>query len=151
MVSRAAPIRSALSVLLLCMLVTSCGLTRQSMHIDYNDQRLNDGLADLLHQGKSGRLSDFTSWPWDEVHLFHEYTEREFIEKTVGAPVIRSNFFESKASLLVFEDHGKPVKAVGIAADYLRGQDHRVSWPADVMLQPWGGGYLQLTLPSAGG
>lgn len=150
MVSRAAPIRSALSVLLLCMLVTSCGLMRQSMDIDYNDQRLNEGLANLLHQGKSGRLSDFTSWPWDEVHLFHEYTEREFIEKTVGAPVIRSNFFESKASLLIFEDHGKPVKAVGIAADYLRGQDHRVSWPADVMLQPCCGGYLQLTLPSAG-
>lgn len=151
MVSRATPIRSALSVLLLCMLVTSCGLTRKSMDIDYNNQRLNNGLEDLLHQGKSGRLSDFTSWPWDEVHLFHEYTEREFIEKTVGAPVIRSNFFESKASLLVFEDHGKPVKAVGVSGDYLRGQDHRVSWPADVMLQPWGGGYLQLTLPPAGG
>ena len=151
MVSRATPIRSALSVLLLCMLVTSCGLTRKSMDIDYNNQRLNNGLESLLHQGKSGRLSDFTSWPWDEVHLFHEYTEREFIEKTVGAPVIRSNFFESKASLLVFEDHGKPVKAVGVSGDYLRGQDHRVSWPADVMLQPWGGGYLQLTLPPAGG
>jgi hypothetical protein len=132
------------------MLVTSCGLTRKSMDIDYNNQRLNNGLESLLHQGKSGRLSDFTSWPWDEVHLFHEYTDREFIEKTVGAPVIRSNFFESKASLLVFEDHGKPVKAVGVSGDYLRGQDHRVSWPNDVMLQPWGGGFLQLTLPSAG-
>lgn len=151
MASRATPIRGALSVLLLCMLVTSCGLTRKSMDIDYNDQRLNNGLESLLHQGKSGRLSDFTSWPWDEVHLFHEYTEREFIEKTVGAPVIRSNFFESKASLLVFEDHGKPVKAAGVSGDYLRGQDHRVSWPADVVLQPWGGGFLQLTLPSAGG
>lgn len=150
MASRATPIRGALSVLLLCMLVTSCGLTRKSMDIDYNDQRLNNGLESLLHQGKSGRLSDFTSWPWDEVHLFHEYTEREFIEKTVGAPVIRSNFFESKASLLVFEDHGKPVKAAGVSGDYLRGQDHRVSWPNDVMLQPSGGGFLQLTLPPAG-
>jgi hypothetical protein len=121
------------------------------MDIDYNDHRLNEGLASLLHQGKSGRLSDFTSWRWDEVHLFHEYTDREFIEKTVGAPVIRSNFFQSKASLLVFEDHGKPVKAVGVAADYLRGQDHRVSWPADVMLQPCCGGFLQQTLPPAGG
>lgn len=151
MASRATPIRGALSVLLLCMLVTSCGLTRKSMDIDYNDQRLNNGLESLLHQGKSGRLSDFTSWPWDEVHLFHEYTEREFIEKTVGAPVIRSNFFESKASLLVFEDHGKPVKAAGVSGDYLRGQDHRVSWPNDVMLQPSGGGFLQLTLPPVGG
>lgn len=121
------------------------------MDIDYNDQRLNEGLANLVDQRKSGRLSDFTSWPWDEVHLFHEYTEREFIERTVGAPVIKSNFFQSKASLLVFENHGKPVKTIGIPADYLRGQDHRVSWPADVMLQPWGAGFLQLTLQSAGG
>lgn len=65
--------------------------------------------------------------------------------------MIRSNFFQSKASLLVFENHGKPVKAVGIAADYLRGKDHRVSWPADVILQPWGAGFLLLTLPPAGG
>lgn len=121
------------------------------MDIDYDDQRLNDGLESLLHQGKSGRLSDFTTWRWDEVHLFHEWDDREFIEKTVGAPVIRAKFFESKASLLVFEDHGKPVKAVGVSGDYLRGQDHRVSWPADVVLQPLGTGALQLTLPSAGG
>lgn len=120
------------------------------MDIDYNDRRLNEGLANLVDQGKSGRLSDLTSWPWDEVHLFHEWDDREFIERTVGAPVIRSKFFESKASLLVFEDHGKPVKAVGVVGDYLRGDGHRVSWPADVMLQPLGTGALQLTLPSAG-
>jgi hypothetical protein len=147
----ATSVRTALGLLLLCLLMPSCGLTRQSMDIDYNDRRLNEGLENLLHQRKSGRLSDFTGWRWDEVHLFHEYTDREFIEKTVGAPVIKSNFFESKASLLVFEDRGKLVKAVGVAADYLRGQDHRVSWPADVMLQPWGAGFLELTLPSAGG
>ncbi len=151
MAIKATPIRTALSLLLLCFWLTSCEFTRKSMDIDYNDQRLNNGLESLLHQGKSGRLSDFTSWPWDEVHLFHEYTERDFIEKPVGAPVIRSNFFQSKASLLVFENHGKPVKAVGVSGDYLRGQDHRVSWPVDVMLQPWGAGFLQLTLPSAGG
>lgn len=151
MAARATPIRIALSLLLLCLLMTSCGLTRQSMDIDYNDRRLNDGLENLLHQGKSGRLSDFTGWRWDEVHLFHEWDDREFIEKTVGAPVIRSNVFESKASLLVFEENGKPVKAVGVSGDYLRGEDHRVSWPVDVMLQPWGAGFLRLTLPSAGG
>lgn len=70
------PIRTALSLLLMCFLMTSCGLTRQSMDIDYNDRRLNDGLESLLHQGKSGRLSDFTAWRWDEVHLFHEYSDQ---------------------------------------------------------------------------
>ncbi|KWX24747.1 MULTISPECIES: hypothetical protein [Mycolicibacterium] len=117
------------------------------MDIDYNDQRLNDGLANLVDQQKAGKLSDFTSWDWDEVHLFHESVEREFIEETVGAPVIKSRFYDSKASLLVFELNGEPVKAAGISGDYLRGENHRVTFPADVMLDPQGGGYLMLTLP----
>ncbi|WP_139334903.1 hypothetical protein [Mycobacterium sp. GA-1841] len=57
------------------------------MDIDYNDQTLNDGLEMLPHQNKSGRLSRLTSSEWDEVHLFHEYTSREFIEQAVGSPV----------------------------------------------------------------
>jgi hypothetical protein len=117
------------------------------MDINYNDQRLNNGLESLLHQAKSGRLSDFTTWNWDEVHLFHEHTDRDFIEETVGAPVIRSKFYDSKASLLVFEESERPVKAIGVSGDYLRGKDRRVSWPADVMLEPWRAGFLQLTLP----
>jgi hypothetical protein len=161
--ARATAIRMVLSAILLCFLTTSCGLTRQSMDIDYNNQRLNDsttqrlndsttqrlndGLESLLHQQKSGRLSDFTAWNWDEVHLFHEHTDREFIEETVGAPVIRGDYYDSKASLLVFEDDGTPVKAVGISGEYLRADGHRVSWPADVMLEPLGTGALQLTLP----
>ncbi|ORA79673.1 hypothetical protein BST28_11085 [Mycolicibacter kumamotonensis] len=51
-------VRTALGLLLLCLVVTSCGLMRRSMDIDYNDQ-------------------------------FHEHTEREFIEKTVGATTQR--------------------------------------------------------------
>ena len=118
------------------------------MDVDYNDQRMNKGLATLVATDTKGKLSDFTSWDWDEVHLFHEYTDREFIEKTVGAPVLQSDFFESKASLLVFEDNGKPVKAIGVPGDYLRGEDHRVSFPADAMLDPQGGGYLIVTAPA---
>ncbi|MEV0672308.1 hypothetical protein [Mycobacterium sp. NPDC050441] len=121
---------------------------RQSMDVDYNDQRMNKGLARLVDSNTTGKLSDFTSWDWDEVHLFHEYTDREFIEETVGAPVIKSDFFQSKASLLVFEDNGKPVKAIGIPGDYLRGDDHRVTFPVDAMLDPQGGGYLIVTAPA---
>ena len=147
MVTSTAPIRIALAVMLLCFLMTSCGLTRQSMDVDYNDQRLNEGLEGLVRQGKSGKLGDFTAWSWDEVHLFHEFSERKFIEETVGGPVIRGDFYDSKASLLVFEDNGKPVKAIGVSGDYLRGAGGRVSWPADVRLEPSGAGFLQLTLP----
>lgn len=141
-------VRIALGVAALCMLISSCGLIgqsmRKSMDIDYNDQKLNDGLESLLHQQKSTRLSDFTSWDWDEVHLFHESTERDFIEETVGEPVIKSRFYDSKASLLIFELNGKPVKAAGISGDYLRGADHQVTFPADVSVRSSGGGYLEL-------
>lgn len=144
-------IRIVLSLLLLCFPLTSCDLVtqamRQSMDIDYNDQKLDDGVRSLLHENKSGKLSDFTSWQWDEVHLFHEWADRESIEETVGAPVIQGNIYDSKASLLVFEYQGHPVKAAGISGDFLRGADHRVTFPADVILEPWGGGYLQLTMP----
>ncbi|WP_454792233.1 hypothetical protein [Mycolicibacterium lutetiense] len=118
------------------------------MDIDYNDHRLNDGMERLLAENKSARLSDYTSWGWDEVHLFHEYTSREFIEETVGAPVIKSSSYDSQASLLVFENNGKPVKAAGVTADYLRSEDHRATFPADVIVQPWGDGYLMLTVPA---
>ncbi|CDO31790.1 hypothetical protein BN979_04606 [Mycolicibacterium vulneris] len=144
--------RTALIVLVLCLSVTSCDLVRQamrpSMDIDYNDQRLNDGLEILLHEKKSGRLSEFTSWDWDEVHLFHEYTSRESIEEIVGSPVIKSSSYDSQASLLIFENNGKPIKAAGISGDYLRSEDHRATFPADVIVQPWGGGYLMLTIPT---
>lgn len=118
------------------------------MDVDYNDQRMNKGLAHLVETNTKAELREFTSWDWDEVHLFHEYTEREFIEETVGAPVIQSDFFESKASLLIFENGGKPVKAIGIPGDFLKGDNYRVSFPADALLDPQGGGYLTLTVPT---
>ncbi|WP_235738142.1 hypothetical protein [Mycolicibacterium austroafricanum] len=61
--------------------------------------------------------------------------------------MIKSNYYDSKASLLVFEENGRPVKAAGISGDYLRGADQRVTWPADVIAEPWGGGFVQFTLP----
>ena len=120
------------------------------MAIDYEDQRLNDGLALLVQQHRPGKLSDFTAWVWDEVHLFHEWSEREFIEQTVGAPVIRSSLYESKASLLVFENDGTPAKAVGIPGDFLRGADQRVTWPVEVTLEPRGAGFLLLAMQGNG-
>ena len=73
--------RVVLCVLVVCLAATGCGLMRQSMDIDYNDQRLNDGLERVLATGSPAPLRDFTSWEWDEVHLFHEWTERTFIEE----------------------------------------------------------------------
>lgn len=142
-----AAVRVALCALAVLMTVMGCGMLRKSMNIDYNDQRLNDGLESALHTGQSARLSDFTSWQWDEVHLFNEHTPRDYIEQVVGAPVIKADYYDSKASLLIFENRGQPVKAAGISGDYLRGADHQVTFPADAMVQPYGGGFLQLSAP----
>jgi len=138
-------VRAALCVLIVLVTVTGCGMLRKSMDIDYNDRRLNDGLESALHTGRSARLSDFTSWQWDEVHLFNEHTPRDYIEQVVGAPVIKADYYDSKATLLIFENRGQPVKAAGISGDYLRGADNRVTFPADATVAPYGGGFLQLT------
>lgn len=130
---------------LICLLV-GCGLTRSSVGIDYHCERLNAGLARVRDEKNPAHLRDFTEWSWDEVHLFHEWDERDFIEETVGTPIIKSKIYMSKASLLVFENHGKVVKAAGVEGDYLRGEDGRVTWPADVIVKPFGLGAVELTL-----
>lgn len=140
-------LRGALGVLLVIMMATGCGVLRKSMDIDYDDQRLNNGLERVLSTGQPARLRDLTAWDWDEVHLFHEFSEREFIERTVGAPVIKGDIYNSKASLLVFEKDGTPVKAAGLSGDYLRGANHEVTWNADVVAQPLGKGFVELTSP----
>ena len=70
------------------------------------------------------------------------------MDRAVGAPVIKSDIYESKASLLVFENNGEPVKAAGVSGDYLRSVDDRVSFTDDVLVQRRGGGFLQLTPPA---
>lgn len=141
-------LRRTFSTVLVVAAAAGCAVFRGSMDIDYNDRRLNDGLERVRDSGEPARLSEFTNWQWDEVHLFHEFSDREFIEKTVGEPVIKDDFYGSKASLLVFENDGAPVKAAGISGDYLRGADHKVTWPADVIVAPQGSsGFLLLSLP----
>ncbi|MDG4665496.1 hypothetical protein [Mycobacterium sp. 236(2023)] len=137
--------RHLLCVLLIILAVTGCSMLRGSMDIDYNDQRLNAGLERVLSTGEPARLRDLTSWEWDEVHLFHEFSDREFIEETVGAPVIKADIYNSKASLLVFEKDGSPVKAAGISGDYLRGAGHEVTWNAEVVARPLGKGFVELS------
>lgn len=140
-------LRRTFCVVLAILAATGCTIFRGSMDIDYNDQRLIEGLRGVRDSGEPARLSDLTDWQWDEVHLFHEFSDREFIETTVGEPVIKDKFYGSKASLLVFEKDGAPVKAAGISGDYLRGAHHEVTWNSDVIARPLGKGFIELTLP----
>lgn len=140
-------LRRTFCTVLAILAATGCTIFRGSMDIDYNDQRLIEGLRGVRDSGEPARLSDLTDWQWDEVHLFHEFSDREFIETTVGEPVIKDKFYGSKASLLVFEKDGAPVKAAGISGDYLRGAHHEVTWNSDVIARPLGKGFIELTLP----
>lgn len=142
-----------LCVVLMCFVLVACGRGGQTVEIDYNDP-LAAKLGDLVDTGGSAELNTLTDFGWDEVHLFHEGASREVIEKAVGAPVIRGKYFESAASLLVFEEHGEVVRAIGVTGDYLRGQgedaasgEPRFDFPADVILERWGNGALQLRMP----
>ncbi len=119
------------------------------MDVDYNDQRMNDGLANLGETSTRANSAITRHGTGMRSTCFTNTQSGVSSKKTVGAPVIKSDFFQSKASLLVFEDNGKPVKAVGIPGDYLRGEDHRVSFAADAMLDPQGGGYLIVTVPAS--
>lgn len=103
-----ASIRSWLCIALVCLVAAGCAMGRSGVDIDYNDP-LADRIIDVLHSGKWARLSDLTTFAWDEVHLFNEGASREQIEQAVGSPIIRDKFYWSSASLLVFEDNGQVV------------------------------------------
>lgn len=122
------------------------GCVKSGIQISYDDP-LEGKLDYLVDHQESARLSDLTDFSWDEVHLFNEWDSREKVEQVVGAPVRMSSSLWG-GSLLIFEENGKPVRAVGVTGGYLRA-DHR-SWRSDVLLKPWGAGALRLTLPPAG-
>ena len=74
----------------------------------------------------------------------------------MGEPLIRGKFYQSAASLLVFEEQGRVVRAIGVTGDYLRGEgegtaagEPRFDFPADVIVEPWGNGALRLILPAS--
>ncbi len=135
-------IRSWLCVALVCLAATSCAAPSR---LSFGDP-LREPLTELRDSGESGRLSDLTDFDWDEVSLFHEGTPRERIEQITGDPLIRDEYYFSSPTLLVFENHGKVVKAVPTGA-FLRSKEGRTTWPHDVLLEPWGDGFLGLTLP----
>jgi hypothetical protein len=136
------PVPAAAYALLLCVALVGCNLWRPGVDISFDDP-LEAKLSDLKRSGQSAQLSDLTNFSWDEVHVFHEGASREEIEKTVGSPVIKDEYWGSASNLLVFEDNGKVVKVISISGGYLRAD--KPTWPSDVRLEPWGNGAVRLT------
>jgi hypothetical protein len=64
-------------------------------------------------------LRHLTDFSWDEVHLFHDAVSRGTVTQVVGSPVICDKYYNSSASLLVFEQNGEIVEAIGITGDYV--------------------------------
>ena len=50
-------IRGWLCIALICLAAAGCGLGRPSVELSFGDP-LNERLSDLLHSGKSARLSE---------------------------------------------------------------------------------------------
>ena len=90
-------------------------------------------------------MSELTDFSWDEVHLFNEETPRDDIEAVVGDPVIKGDDSGPSVSLLVFENDGKVVDSVTVTGDYLPAD--QPTWPSDVIVEPWGSGFMRLTQP----
>lgn len=146
MILSRATIRSWLCVVLICGVLAGCGLGgRSGVEISYNDP-LRARISEVLHSKQPTPLSDLTDFDWDEVHLFNEYDSREKIQQIVGSQVAM-NDDHTGGSLLIFKKGGKVVRAITTTADFIRADQS--TWPADVLLVPWGAGALRLTLPPA--
>jgi hypothetical protein len=65
----------------------------------------------------------------------------------VGDPVIKGDDSGPSVSLLVFEKDGKVVDSVTVTGDYLRAD--QPTWSSDVIVEPWGSGFMKLTQPAS--
>jgi hypothetical protein len=110
------------------------------------DSAVEAKLAELKANGQSASLRDLTDFTWDEVHLFNSHAGRDYVERVVGDPVIDGRSVPDHKSLLVFENGGEVVDTVTISGDYLRADEP--TWGPDVVVAPWGTGFLRLTRPS---
>lgn len=138
------PLRLLAGAALMCLALTGCGIITHTPAGEF-DEPLEAKLSELKDSGGSARLSDLTDFGWDEVHLFNEGTPRDKIEAVVGDPVIRGGDSGPSVSLLVFEQDGKVVDSVTVTGDYLRAD--QPSWGSDVVVEPWGEGFMRLTQP----
>lgn len=130
----------AAGVALACALfATGCGFFFTS-----DEDPLEAELSTVKNGTHAVPLRDLTDFTWDEVHLFNEYTQREFIEKTVGEPVISADRHMA-GSLLVFEEQGTVVRKVEVTGDYMRAKG--TTFGADVLAVPTGNGGLRLENP----
>lgn len=132
-------LRTICVALCCALLAAACGFFGGA-----EDDPLEAELASVRDGGRGVPLRDLTDFAWDEVHLFNEYTQREFIEKVVGSPVISADRHMA-GSLLVFEDHGSVVKKVEVSGDYIRGTGN--TFGADVLAVPLGENGLRLEDP----
>ncbi|WP_233213536.1 hypothetical protein [Mycobacterium hubeiense] len=128
---------------LMMITVAGCGpWSTPSVELTFDDP-LEAKLSELSERGQSARLRDLTDFDWDEVHVFYEGDSREHVEEVVGARVFRDKYYSSSGSLMVFEKQAKVVKAVALTGEFVR--SGQPGWSSDVVLEPYGLGYLRLT------
>ncbi|MGE2689038.1 hypothetical protein [Mycolicibacterium pulveris] len=138
-------LRMMLYAVLFCLAVAGCGLGGgPEVELTFDDP-LEAKLSEVAERSEPVRLRDLTDFEWDEVHIFYEGDSREEVEDVVGAPVFRDKFYGSSGSLMVFEDKDSVVKALALTGEQVRAD--RPTWSADVLVVPYGLGYLHLATP----
>lgn len=131
------------AALVACLTLAGCGIVTVTKPGEHRSA-LESTLSELKDSGRSAPLKSLTDFDWDTVYLFREYTSRDEVEKVVGQPVIDGDAVSS-GSLLVFEKSGDIVEKAYVTGDYLRAD--QPTWRSDVLVEPWGQGFLRLTAP----
>lgn len=142
-----AAVRVVVCAVVVCIALSGCSLWQgPAVELTFDDP-LEAKLIELSERKESAHLSDLTDFTWDEVHIFYEGDSREHVEQVVGSRVFRDKYYGSSGSLMVFEDKGKVVKALALTGELVRGD--QPSWSSNVIVQPYGLGYLRLTSPNS--
>ncbi|MGV0718590.1 hypothetical protein ABQE93_24615 [Mycolicibacterium sp. XJ662] len=137
--------RMALYAVLVCVAAAGCGLGGgPEVKLTFDDP-LEAKLSEAAERSEPTRLRDLTDFEWDEMHIFYEGDSREDVEDVVGAQVFRDKYYGSSGSLMVFKDKGSVVKALALTGEQVRGD--RPTWSSDVLVVPYGLGYLRLASP----
>ncbi|ANE83448.1 hypothetical protein A7U43_28460 (plasmid) [Mycobacterium adipatum] len=98
-------------------------------------------LAGLRERNATAHLAYLTDFTWDTVFYFPEYTRRERVESVVGDGVIEGSDVPA-GGVLIFTESGNVIDTVFLHANYLRADKPR--WGADVLVRPWGAGFMRL-------
>ncbi|QYN41053.1 hypothetical protein K1T35_47785 (plasmid) [Pseudonocardia sp. DSM 110487] len=138
----------AIPVLAALVLLTACGQGSASapeLKLT-SDDAFETAVGSVWDNGGSRCIADLTDFEWDGLRIFAEGTPAAMINSYVGGEVIRRNYYESSANLLVFTHGGEPARLLMMSGDFLTRDRPDITYGPAVRLtvDPPGGGLAHL-------